>query len=151
MKYGSTVQVWWSSRKNAKCSSRLHVLLTVFELIITFQNVWSHQSFVCGSSEVKGPNSDGLGESSMGVWQGVAMDSLKFYPGTAMPYPSTPCGQATSKTALWPFQDWPTQRTGGLRPSFIPLDTLFHTPTELSLDQLNVITINFSNHDHIFC
>jgi hypothetical protein len=25
----------------------------------------------------------------MGVWQGVAMDSLKFRPGPTMPYPST--------------------------------------------------------------
>jgi hypothetical protein len=32
---------------------------------------------------------------SMGVWQGVAMDSLKFQTGPAMPYLSTPCRQAT--------------------------------------------------------
>jgi hypothetical protein len=41
----------------------------------------------------------------------------------AMPDPSTPCGWATPKTALWPFRGWPAHRPGSLRPSSTPLDT----------------------------
>jgi hypothetical protein len=37
------------------------------------------------------------------VWQGVAMDSLKFHPG-----PSTPCGQATSETPYGCFKGGPS-------------------------------------------
>jgi hypothetical protein len=43
--------------------------------------------------------------------------------GPAMPYPSTPFGRATPKTALQPFLGWPACRAGGLRPSSTPLDT----------------------------
>jgi hypothetical protein len=41
----------------------------------------------------------------MSAWQGVAMDS-KVSAGPAMPYPSTPCGQATPETALHLFHEW---------------------------------------------
>jgi hypothetical protein len=43
--------------------------------------------------------------------------------GPAMPYPSTPCRQATPETALRPFQRWPTHRAGGLWPYSTPSDT----------------------------
>jgi hypothetical protein len=47
----------------------------------------------------------------MAVWQGVAIDSLKFHLGS-MPYLSKPCGRATPKTAvsgvLRPQGGWPT-------------------------------------------
>jgi hypothetical protein len=38
-----------------------------------------------------------FGREFMGVWQGVAMDSLKYLlglPYPSMPYPSLPCGVA---------------------------------------------------------
>jgi hypothetical protein len=37
-----------------------------------------------------------------------------------MPYPFTPCGQATPETAIQPFQGWPARRAGNLRPSSLP-------------------------------
>jgi hypothetical protein len=52
----------------------------------------------------------------------------KVLPGPAMPYPSTPCRQATPITALWPFQGWPAHRAGRLRPFSTPLDTPRRTP-----------------------
>jgi hypothetical protein len=72
--------------------------------------------------------------TGMSVWQGVAMDSLKFHPGPPMPYPSTPCGEATPETALQPFQGWPTHRAGSLHPSSTPLDTPRRTPKGTSLE-----------------
>jgi hypothetical protein len=47
---------------------------------------------------------------SMGAWKGVAMDSLTFSPGLALPDPSSPCGRHT-------------HRAGGLRPPSTLLDT----------------------------
>jgi hypothetical protein len=44
-----------------------------------------------------------LGVAGIGVWQGVAMDSLKFH----LPHASTPCRWTTPETALQPFQGWP--------------------------------------------
>jgi hypothetical protein len=44
---------------------------------------------------------------TMGVWQGVAMDSLQPYPKRTMPYPSMPCRQATPKTAVYTPLDTP--------------------------------------------
>jgi hypothetical protein len=41
----------------------------------------------------------------------------KVFLGLAMPYPSTPYGWATPKTALRLFQGWPARRLGGLQPS----------------------------------
>jgi hypothetical protein len=64
----------------------------------------------------------------VGVLQGVTMDSLKFYLGPPLPYPSTRCGQATPETALRPFQGSPTRRTGDLRLSSTSLDTPRRTP-----------------------
>jgi hypothetical protein len=40
---------------------------------------------------------------------------LKLSLEPAMPNSSTPCRQATSETALWPFQGWPAHRVGSLR------------------------------------
>jgi hypothetical protein len=44
-----------------------------------------------------------------------------------MPDPSTPCGQATPKTALWPFLGWPPCRAGGPWLSSTPLNNLRRT------------------------
>jgi hypothetical protein len=52
----------------------------------------------------------------------------KVLPGPAMPDPSTPCGRATPKTALWPFQGWPTCKVGGLWQFPTLLDTPRRTP-----------------------
>jgi hypothetical protein len=65
---------------------------------------------------------------SMGVWQRVAMDYLKFHLGLPCPIPSMPYEQATPETALWPFQRWPARRPGDLWPSSAPLDTQVPTP-----------------------
>jgi hypothetical protein len=51
----------------------------------------------------------------------------KVSPGPALPNSSTPCGQTTPETVLWPFRGWPAQRVGGLRSSSSPLDTPHHT------------------------
>jgi hypothetical protein len=41
---------------------------------------------------------EGRREKSTGVWHVLAMDPLKFHPGgPAIPYPSTPCGRATTE------------------------------------------------------
>jgi hypothetical protein len=52
----------------------------------------------------------------------------KVSPEPAMPYSSIPYGRATPETALRPFQGWAARRTGGLRTSFIPLNTPRHLP-----------------------
>jgi hypothetical protein len=52
----------------------------------------------------------------------------KVSPGHVMPYSYAPCRQATSETALQPFQGLPARRAGGLWPSSIPLDTPHHIP-----------------------
>jgi hypothetical protein len=65
----------------------------------------------------------------MGVWQGVAMDSLNNFLST-MPYPSTLCRQASTDTALQPFQGWPVYRAGGLRASHSPFNTPCRTRME---------------------
>jgi hypothetical protein len=61
-----------------------------------------------------------------GVWQGVAMNSLKFHPALhALPF--TPCERTTPETALfplWPFQGCPACRVGGLWPSSTPVDSV---------------------------
>jgi hypothetical protein len=43
-------------------------------------------------------------------------------------YPSPPCRQATSETALQPFQGWPTCKAGGLQASPTLSDTPRRTP-----------------------
>jgi hypothetical protein len=49
----------------------------------------------------------------------------KVSPRPAMPYPSTPCGQATPKTAFSSFRGWPAASP---RPSFSLMDTPGGTP-----------------------
>jgi hypothetical protein len=44
-------------------------------------------------------------QKTMGVWQGVAMDSLKYHRGP--PDPSTSCGRATTETAYSHFMGGP--------------------------------------------
>jgi hypothetical protein len=68
----------------------------------------------------------------MGVWQEVAMDFLKFPHGLPIRHALhfTPSGQATLKTALWPFQVWPARKVDSLRPSSTSLDTPRRTPME---------------------
>jgi hypothetical protein len=61
----------------------------------------------------------------MGVWQGMAIDSLKFHP-------SMPCEQATPETDSWTFQGWSVRRVGGLHPSSTPLE--FRHPTPYAYD-----------------
>jgi hypothetical protein len=56
----------------------------------------------------------------MGVWQGVAMDSLKFHPGLPCPTFLRPAGRRPLKR--------PAHRACGLRPSSTPLDTPRRTP-----------------------
>jgi hypothetical protein len=51
--------------------------------------------------------------------------------GPSMCYPSMPCGRATPETTLQPFQEWPAQRAGGLRPSYTLLDTPPRTPMKV--------------------
>jgi hypothetical protein len=58
----------------------------------------------------------------MGVWQGVAMDSLKFIPARHA-RPSTSCGWATPDTALRPIHEWDAHRAGSIWPLWTPLDT----------------------------
>jgi hypothetical protein len=74
----------------------------------------------------------------VGAWQGAIGDHglPKVSPGPAMPYPSTPWGQATPETALWPLQGWPACRAGSLNPSSIPLDTPRRTP--MKVHQVNM-------------
>jgi hypothetical protein len=66
----------------------------------------------------------------MGVWQGLAMDSLKLHlhPPCPLPNPSTLCRRATPETALQLLQGWPTRREGSLRLSSTPFDTPGRTP-----------------------
>jgi hypothetical protein len=54
----------------------------------------------------------------------------KGSPVPARPDPSTPCGQATPKTALRLFLGWPARRAGSLWPSSTLLDTQRRTPME---------------------
>jgi hypothetical protein len=59
----------------------------------------------------------------MGVWQAVAMDSLKFHSGLPCPTLQHPaCGSPLKR----PFKGWTTHRAGGLWPSSTPLDTPCH-------------------------
>jgi hypothetical protein len=60
----------------------------------------------------------------MSVWQGVAVDSLKFHLGS-------PCLTAVSGVAH--SQGWPTRRACGLQLSSPPLDTPRGTPIFVSL------------------
>jgi hypothetical protein len=90
-----------------------------------------------------------LSFDEMGVWQGVAMDSLKYLSVPPCPtlLQSTPCGRAIHETALWPYGHyralWPFHglmavcKVGGLRPSSTLLDTPRLTP--MSQDALWVV------------
>ena len=60
----------------------------------------------------------------------------KVSPGLAMPNPSTPCGQATTETALWPFLGWPACRASGLRPFSTPVDAPRHAPLHMGWSSL---------------
>jgi hypothetical protein len=59
----------------------------------------------------------------------------KVSPEPTMPYPSSPCGQATPQTALRSVPGWPACRASSLRPSCTPLDTPCHTPMFLTCRQ----------------
>jgi hypothetical protein len=74
-----------------------------------------------------------LPSATMGVLQGVAMDSLNFT--QALPFYALPfCagGRATPEMALRPFQGWPVYRASDQQPSSTLLDTprrtLYATP-----------------------
>jgi hypothetical protein len=53
-----------------------------------------------------------MGDS--GVWQGVAMDALKYHMGCHT-RPLYALWWATPETASWLFQGWPACRAGSLR------------------------------------
>jgi hypothetical protein len=72
----------------------------------------------------------------MGLWQGVAVDSLKF---SAVSYPCTPCGRASPTKALQVFQGWPARKTGGLRPSSAPLNNPRRSPMEVTLKFCSIL------------
>jgi len=72
----------------------------------------------------------------------------KVLTGPVMPCPSTPCGRVTPETALCSFQGWPTCRVGGLRPSFIPLDTPRHTPMVWNKSRLWGTVQSFRTSSH---
>jgi hypothetical protein len=65
----------------------------------------------------------------------AVFDLRSFIPslGPAMQYNFMPCGQATPKTASWPFQGWP---------SSFPLDT----PCHMSMLSLGKSVRNFLCH-----
>jgi hypothetical protein len=63
------------------------------------------------------PGDGTLQEGTMGMWQGVAMDSLKFHPGPPCPTLPCPVGRSPLKQL---FQGWPAHRAGGLQPSATP-------------------------------
>jgi hypothetical protein len=56
--------------------------------------------------------------AGMGVWQGVAMDSLEFHSCPPCTNPFTPCGQATPETAMRG-----AHKASSLRPSSALLNT----------------------------
>jgi hypothetical protein len=58
-----------------------------------------------------------------GVWQGVAMDSLKFHQGPPCPYPSKPCEWATPERPFGLLRGGPIARRaacGRLLPHWTP-------------------------------
>jgi hypothetical protein len=59
----------------------------------------------------------------MGVWQGVAMESLTFYVSRISLVCSTAFRRATPKMAVQPFHGWSAHRVGGLWSSSSLLDT----------------------------
>jgi hypothetical protein len=61
----------------------------------------------------------------MGIWQRVAMDSLKFHLGRESP--------TLLRSAGGPPQGWPAHRAGSVRPSSTPLDTPRRTPMDFTL------------------
>jgi hypothetical protein len=61
----------------------------------------------------------------MGVWQGMAIESLKFYPGLPCPNHVPPAGRPPLKQLL---QGWSTCRAVNRQPSFTHLDTPRRTP-----------------------
>jgi hypothetical protein len=62
----------------------------------------------------------------MGVWHGVAMDSLKFHPSLPCPTLLRPAGGPPLK--------WQARRAGGLQPSSTPLGTPRRTPMNIDAD-----------------
>jgi hypothetical protein len=66
------------------------------------------------------PAADGMSRN-MGVWQGVAMDSLKFYPGLLGPALLSPAGEP-------PWGGLPAGKPAGLQLCFNPLDTPRRSP-----------------------
>jgi hypothetical protein len=67
----------------------------------------------------------------MGIWQGVARNTLKFH----LAPPCLTFLRPAPETALQLFQGWPARRAGGQWPSSTPLDTPCPTPTLYSVHQ----------------
>jgi hypothetical protein len=95
------------------------------------KRLWGHVNDVGARSMVNSSNTNLSRElrifvfSTMGVWQGLAMDSLKFHPGPLYPTLLCPVGRPPLKRL---FQGWPARRASGLRQSSTPLDTSRCTP-----------------------
>jgi hypothetical protein len=85
----------------------------------THHTVWGFPTVYCSHSSVHGR----IARSIHGL--------PKVLLGPTMLYPSTPCGQANSKKALQPFQEWSSLKAGSLWSSFTPLETRCHTPMHL--------------------
>jgi hypothetical protein len=60
----------------------------------------------------------------------------KVSPAPTMTYPSMPCRQATPKTVLGPFQEWPAQSTAVLQPSPTPLENPRRSFTFLHIEKM---------------
>jgi hypothetical protein len=65
---------------------------------------------------------------SIGIWQGVAMNSPKFHSGPPCPTLLCPAGGPGGQAARGSFQEWPARRAGGMRPSHTLLYTPRNTP-----------------------
>jgi hypothetical protein len=85
------------------------------------------QQLLCPLSRTRPiPSSRPTPNPPMGVWQGVAMDSLKFHLSTPSPTLLCPEGGPPLKRPYRRFGDGPPQSCLWLSP--VPLDTPRHTP-----------------------
>jgi hypothetical protein len=92
----------------------------------------SAKPLVSGNGKI---SADGVStlSSGMSLWQGVAMDSLRFHPGLLCPTFLHPAGGPLLRPRLQLFQGWPANRVGSMRPTSTPLDTPRRTPMSSGL------------------
>jgi hypothetical protein len=72
----------------------------------------------------------------IGVWQGVAMDLLRFHPGPPCPTILCPAAGPPPKQPYGCFRGAPPAGLAGLRSSSTLLDTPRHTPMIMGLETL---------------